>query len=62
MPVLQFDQLSEQILFLFDSVWCTLQSDDTNFPMRVKLQDMYFLFADRLNLLEQAVGANDRIN
>ena len=29
MRALQFDQLSEQILFLFECVWCTLQSNDT---------------------------------
>ena len=28
---LQLDQLSEQILFLFDCAWCTLQSNDSNF-------------------------------
>ena len=38
MYVLQLDQLSEQILFLFDCVWCTLQSNDTNFRARFELQ------------------------
>ena len=46
MRALQFDQLSEQVLFLFDCVWCTLQSNDTNFRARFELQlrtkDMYF--------------------
>ena len=35
---LQLDQLSEQIPFLFDYVWCTLQSNDTNFCKRFELQ------------------------
>ena len=35
---LQLDQLSEQILSLFDSVWFTLQSSGTNFHARFKLQ------------------------
>ena len=38
MRPLQLDQLSEQILFLFDCVWCTLQSNDTNFRARFELQ------------------------
>ena len=38
MRALQLDQLSEQILFLFDCVWCTLQSNDTNFRVRFELQ------------------------
>ena len=38
MRALQLDQLSEQILFLFDCVWSTLQSNDTNFRERFELQ------------------------
>ena len=38
MHALQLDQLSEQTLFLFDCVWCTLQSNDTDFHMRSELQ------------------------
>ena len=37
MDALQLDQLSEQTLFLFDCVWCTLQSNDTNFSVRFEL-------------------------
>ena len=38
MRALQLDQLSEQILFLFDCVWCTLQSNGANFYARFELQ------------------------
>ena len=38
MRALQLNQLSEQILFLFDCVWCTLQLNDTNFRTRFELQ------------------------
>ena len=37
MHALQLDQLSEQILFLFDCVWCTLQLKDTNVHVRFEL-------------------------
>ena len=38
MHALQLNQLPEQLLFLFDCVWCTLQSADTNFRTRFELQ------------------------
>ena len=59
MHALQLDQLAEQILFLFDSVWCTLQSNDINFRMRfetqLNLRCVFLISADRLNLFEQLV-------
>ena len=67
MHALQLDQLSEQILFLFDCVWGTLQSNaDTNLGAKFELQlNCRYVFLIRWQIefvwtsCSSAVRAND---